>query len=68
MSINETMKHVHIYMPEKLLKQIDRERASISRSGYIRAILQSAKLSKESKKELAQQEFAANKGGRKVKK
>ena len=64
---NVIMKHVHIYMPEKLLKQIDRERSSISRSSYIRAVLESAKLSKEGKKDLAQQEGALRKGGRKVK-
>lgn len=52
----ERMKRVQVSMYEKLLTQIDKERGSISRSSYIRAILESAKLSGAKILKLAQKE------------
>lgn len=52
----EKMHRVQISMYENLLSQIDKERGSISRSSYIRAILESAKLSGNKLHKLAREE------------
>jgi metal-responsive CopG/Arc/MetJ family transcriptional regulator len=38
------MKRLSVNVPEKMLKQIDRERGIISRSSYVRAVIDAAKL------------------------
>lgn len=52
----ERMHRVQVSMYDNLLDQIDRERGSISRSSYIRAILESAKLSGNKLHKLARKE------------
>jgi metal-responsive CopG/Arc/MetJ family transcriptional regulator len=54
--VEEKMQRVQVSMYEKLLSQIDKERGSISRSSYIRAVLESAKLSGNKILKLAKQE------------
>ena len=49
---------VQISMSPKLLGEVDRERGSISRSRYIRAILEKTRLSDRSIKDLAEKEEA----------
>jgi metal-responsive CopG/Arc/MetJ family transcriptional regulator len=56
MSKDERMVRVQVSMYENLLKQIDKERGSISRSSYVRAILESAKLSGNKIHKLAKKE------------
>lgn len=55
-NVDEKMCRVQVSMYEKLLNQIDKERGSISRSSYIRAILESAKLSGNKLLKLARKE------------
>lgn len=38
------MKRLSVNVPEKMLKQIDREKGNISRSSYVRAIIDAARL------------------------
>lgn len=52
----ERMHRIQVSMYTNLINQIDRERGSISRSSYIRAILESAKLSGNTLHKLARKE------------
>lgn len=56
-------KRVQVSLNDKLLTQIDRERGSISRSSYVRAILESARLSDKKILKIARRQ----QGGRKSK-
>ena len=58
MSKNERMHRVQVSMYENLINEIDKERGSISRSSYIRAVLENAKISGKKIYKMAKKEEA----------